>query len=88
MINEDLVVIPTYNEATNVRTLVRHVLDHQPFPVLIVDDDSPDGTGRIADRLATENPARVSVLHRGSKDGLVAAYRDGLSRVSLCARGE
>jgi dolichol-phosphate mannosyltransferase len=79
-LNEDLVVIPTYNEATNVRTLVRDVLDHELFSVLIVDDNSPDGTGRIADRLATENPERVSVLHRGSKDGLGAAYRAGFSR--------
>jgi dolichol-phosphate mannosyltransferase len=80
MITEDLVVVPTYNEATNLRTLTHQVLAHQPFSLLIVDDGSPDGTGRIADRLATENPGRVSVLHRESKDGLGAAYRAGFSR--------
>jgi dolichol-phosphate mannosyltransferase len=80
MTNDDLVVVPTYNEAANVRTLVHHVLDHEPFSVLIVDDGSPDGTGRIADRLSAENPGRVSVLHRRGKEGLGAAYRAGFSQ--------
>lgn len=75
----DLVVVPTYNEADNLETLVRAVLDQGPGPfgVLVVDDGSPDGTGQIAHRLATSNPGRVSVLHRAGKDGLGSAYRAG-----------
>jgi len=80
MTSDDLVVVPTYNEATNIRTLVHQVIEHDPFSVLIVDDGSPDGTGRIADRLATEHPGRVAVLHRESKDGLGAAYRAGFGQ--------
>jgi dolichol-phosphate mannosyltransferase len=75
-----LVMTLLFAHATNVRTLIHQLLDQQPFSVLVVDDGSPDGTARIADRLATENPGRVSVLHRGSKDGLGAAYRAGFSR--------
>lgn len=80
MTSDDLVVVPTYNEATNIRTLVHQVIEQEPFSVLIVDDGSPDGTGRIADRLADEFPRKVAVLHRQSKDGLGAAYRAGFSQ--------
>lgn len=73
----DLVVVPTYNEAANIEPLVQSVLAQGPFGVLVVDDSSPDGTGRIAYRLATSNPGRVSVLHRAQKDGLGSAYRAG-----------
>jgi dolichol-phosphate mannosyltransferase len=72
-----LVVTPTYNEADNLETFVRSVHDVLPEAhVLIVDDGSPDGTGRIADRMAGQDP-RVRVLHRGAKLGIGSAYIDG-----------
>ena len=70
-----LVVIPTYNERDCVTPITQAVLDAAPGAhVLIVDDNSPDGTGAIADALAAANP-RVRVLHREGKQGLGAAYR-------------
>jgi len=76
---EVLVLIPTYNEAENVRAITRAVLDQGPrFGVLIIDDNSPDGTGRIADELAAEEKGRVAVLHRAKKEGLGPAYVTGL----------
>jgi dolichol-phosphate mannosyltransferase len=72
-----IVIIPTYNEADNVRRIVERVLGAVPdLEVLIADDNSPDGTGRIADRLAAANE-RVHVLHRPAKQGLGAAYIAG-----------
>ncbi len=70
-----LVCIPTYDERDTVETVVRGVLAATPrSDVLVVDDASPDGTGRIAQRLADEEP-RVHVLHRPVKGGLGRAYR-------------
>ena len=75
-----IVVVPTYNEAENLPLLVPKVLEQDPrLEVLVVDDDSPDGTGKIATELADEE-ARVHVLHRERKEGLGAAYRAGLAR--------
>jgi dolichol-phosphate mannosyltransferase len=72
-----VVVIPTYNERENLASLVRQLLRCQPnLDVLVVDDNSPDGTGAIADGLAAEEP-RVAVLHRRAKDGLGSAYVAG-----------
>jgi len=72
-----LVVIPTYNEAPNVLNVVPQVLAQDPrLEVLVVDDNSPDGTGRMADELAAKNP-RVHVLHREGKLGLGTAYIRG-----------
>jgi dolichol-phosphate mannosyltransferase len=72
-----LVIIPTYNEATNVAQLVPRVLaQDQRLEVLIVDDNSPDGTGAIADGLATADH-HVHVLHREGKQGLGTAYVAG-----------
>jgi dolichol-phosphate mannosyltransferase len=72
-----LVIIPTYNEATNLPLIVPQVLNQDPsLEVLVVDDNSPDGTGRIADELASREP-RVHVLHRPGKQGLGRAYRAG-----------
>jgi dolichol-phosphate mannosyltransferase len=76
---DDLVIVPTYNEAENIESLVRRILERGPFSILIVDDRSPDGTGRLANALAHENHGRVAVLHRESKDGLGSAYRAGLA---------
>ena len=73
------VVIPTYNEAENVRPMVEALLalDILALDVLIVDDESPDGTGQIADELAVQHPGRVHVLHRTGPRGLGLAYVDG-----------
>ncbi len=71
-----LVVIPTYNERENIAMIVERVRVAVPeASVLIVDDSSPDGTGRIADELAATDAA-VQVLHRTEKNGLGAAYLD------------
>ena len=73
-----IAVIPTYNEAENLGLLVPLVLEQDPrIEVLVVDDASPDGTGEIADELASETQ-RVHVLHRARKEGLGGAYRAGL----------
>lgn len=75
-----LVVTPTYNERENLPTLVRQVLDLGPsYSMLVVDDASPDGTGAVADALATEFPGRVHVMHRTGKRGLGRSYVDALS---------
>jgi len=72
-----LVVIPTYNEAPNVLNIVPQVLSQDPrLDVLVVDDNSPDGTGQMADELSAKNP-RVHVLHREGKLGLGTAYIRG-----------
>jgi len=71
------VIVPTYNEADNVRPITAAVLDAVPgATVLVVDDGSPDGTGRIADELAAADP-RIRVRHRTAKQGLGRAYLDG-----------
>lgn len=73
-----LVIIPTYNERENVGPIVGRVRASVPsVEVLVVDDNSPDGTGEIADALAATD-ANVHVLHRAGKDGLGAAYREGM----------
>lgn len=77
------VILPTYNEAENLERIVGAVLEQLPESrrVLIVDDNSPDGTGRIADRLA-EADESIAVLHRERKEGLGPAYLAGF-RVAL-----
>jgi dolichol-phosphate mannosyltransferase len=77
--SDDLVIIPTYNEAENLTPTVEEVLRQGDFDVLVVDDDSPDGTGAIADKLASRHPHRVRVLHRPGKEGLGAAYREAFA---------
>lgn len=72
-----LVVVPTYNEKENIEAFTEAVFTHLPSAhILIVDDNSPDGTGAIADRLAETNPA-IFVLHRTQKEGLGRAYVAG-----------
>jgi dolichol-phosphate mannosyltransferase len=79
-----VMVIPTYNEADNLAWIVGRLREAQPgVDVLVVDDGSPDGTGRIADELAAADP-QVKVVHRTQKAGLGAAYRAGF-RVALDA---
>jgi dolichol-phosphate mannosyltransferase len=76
-----MVVIPTYNECENIERIVTDVLALPCAPrVLIVDDNSPDGTGQIADKLAARHPGCVDVLHRASKDGLGRAYVAGFQK--------
>ncbi len=72
-----LVVMPTYNEALSLAETVRNLFANvSSIDLLIVDDASPDGSGRIADELASSDP-RISVLHRKAKGGLGAAYVAG-----------
>jgi dolichol-phosphate mannosyltransferase len=72
-----LVIIPTYNEAENIRTIVGRVRSAVPEAhVLVADDNSPDGTGKLADELAAEDD-HVHVMHRKGKEGLGAAYLAG-----------
>ena len=72
-----IVIVPTYNERDNLPVLVQKLM-HLPalVEVLVVDDNSPDGTGKIADELVAKNP-RVHVLHRAGKEGLGRAYIAG-----------
>lgn len=74
------VVIPTYNEAHNLPPLVEAIrkLPHD-FHLIIVDDNSPDGSGRLAEELAKAHPQRMTVLHRPAKLGLGSAYRLGFA---------
>lgn len=74
-----LIIIPTYNERENLPVLVRDILAHPGYRVMVVDDQSPDGTGQIADELAAKNPGRVEVLHRTGKRGLGRSYIDALT---------
>jgi dolichol-phosphate mannosyltransferase len=81
------VIVPTYNEAENVRTISAGILESLPgATVLIVDDGSPDGTGQIADELAAADP-RIRVRHRPDKQGLGRAYLDGFG-VALAGGAE
>jgi dolichol-phosphate mannosyltransferase len=79
------VVTPTYNERETLPRLADRVLALGPeYALLVVDDDSPDGTGKIADGIAAANPGRVSVLHRAGKEGIGPAYIAGF-RAALAA---
>ena len=72
-----LIIIPTYNEFDNLRPLLQEIFSFAPAAdVLIVDDNSPDGTGKLADQIHVENP-QVNVLHRAGKLGLGTAYIAG-----------
>jgi dolichol-phosphate mannosyltransferase len=74
-----LVIMPTYNEAQSISEIVRNLVNTvSEIDLLIVDDNSPDGTGKIADEIAAANP-RVSVLHRTEKSGLGPAYLAGFA---------
>lgn len=74
-----LVILPTYNERDNLAQLVRDILAHG-YSLMVVDDQSPDGTGQIADELAREFPGRVHVVHRTGKRGLGRSYVEGISK--------
>jgi dolichol-phosphate mannosyltransferase len=74
-----LIIVPTYNEAENVRGIAERLLEALPAAdVLFVDDNSPDGTGALIDEMAAAN-ARVHVMHRAGKLGLGTAYVEGFA---------
>jgi dolichol-phosphate mannosyltransferase len=74
-----LIIVPTYNEAENVRGIAERLLEALPVAdVLFVDDNSPDGTGEIQDEIAAANP-RCHVMHRAGKLGLGTAYVEGFA---------
>lgn len=75
-----LVITPTYNERDNLPRLVAGVLSHPRYRIMVVDDNSPDGTGAVADALALQHPGRVEVVHRTGPRGLGLSYLDGLRR--------
>ena len=78
-----VICLPTYNEATNIEYTITEILKRLPYcQIFIIDDNSPDGTGSIADRLAKATP-NIRVIHRPEKQGLGVAYRHGF-RVALC----
>jgi len=75
--NPTLIILPTYNERENLPRMAAKLLSLPvPVDVLVVDDDSPDGTGKIADELAAQHP-QIQVLHRTEKNGLGRAYIAG-----------
>jgi len=77
-----IAVVPTYNERANLTELVEKI--HQAakgLHILIVDDNSPDGTGALADELSQKHPGQIFVLHREKKEGLGKAYVDGFNEV-------
>lgn len=74
-----LVIVPTFNERDNLPLLMTGLLAHANVSVLVVDDQSPDGTGGVADDFAGRYRGRVEVLHRAVKPGLGRSYVDGIA---------
>ena len=72
-----LVLVPTYNERENLPILVKDILGVPGTEVMVLDDQSPDGTGAVADALAAQYPGRVRVLHRTGPRGLGVSYLEG-----------
>ena len=75
-----LVIVPTYNERDSLPVLVRGLMQHPNLRVTVVDDQSPDGTGDLADALAREHAGRIDVLHRTSRRGLGCSCVDGFKK--------
>jgi len=76
-----LVVVPTYNERDNLPLLATALMQYPNVSLLVVDDESPDGTGAVADALARQYPERIEVLHRKTHRGLGRSYIDGIASV-------
>lgn len=74
---KSLIILPTYNEIENLRPLAEEILECGPYDILVVDDNSPDGTGHLADQLSEQHKGRVHALHRKQKEGLGRAYVEG-----------
>ena len=75
-----LVIVPTYNERANIPVLVAGLMQHEQVRVLIVDDNSPDGTGALAEELGRTYNGRVSVLHRTTNRGFGRSYIAGMKQ--------
>ena len=76
-----VVIVPTFNERDSLPILAAALMQYPNVSLLVVDDDSPDGTGAIADGLARDYPGRIEVLHRTERPGLGRSYIDGIRRV-------
>jgi dolichol-phosphate mannosyltransferase len=82
------IVLPTYNEAENLPKLVSALLSLPlDISVIVVDDNSPDSTGEIADQLCGHHPGKVDVLHRAGKQGLRSAYMEGFQKALVSGAG-
>ena len=79
-IGQALVIVPTYNERENLPVLVEALMQHPNVRVMVVDDQSPDGTGVLADDLARKHSGRVEVMHRTGVRGLGRSYIDGIAQ--------
>jgi dolichol-phosphate mannosyltransferase len=80
-----LIVLPTYNEQENISAIIESIHRQAPCShVLVVDDDSPDGTGALADELSKHHPEKIFVLHRSRKSGLGRAYVAGFKFALAC----
>ena len=76
---ENLVIIPTYNEKENIEKIIRYVFNlPMEFHILVIEDNSPDGTADIVKRLMQEFPNRLFIVERKGKLGLGTAYLDGM----------
>jgi dolichol-phosphate mannosyltransferase len=73
-----LVIVPTYNECENLPELAGRLMAFPNVSLLVVDDNSPDGTGAVADALARDYPGRIEVMHRTANRGLGRSYIDGI----------
>jgi dolichol-phosphate mannosyltransferase len=76
------VVVATYNERENLPELVTEILKNPGYRIIVVDDNSPDGTGKVADALASDFPGRLTVIHRTGPRGLGRSLIEGLKRAS------
>ena len=88
--NNTLIIIPTYNEKENLELLITAIKEKVEVDILVVDDNSPDGTGKIADELSQKDEA-IHVLHRTKKEGLgrayIAGFHWGLDSANIYAVG-
>jgi dolichol-phosphate mannosyltransferase len=73
-----LVIVPTFNERDNLPVLAKALMAYPEVSLLVVDDQSPDGTGALADELARAYPGRIEVMHRTGRRGLGRSYVDGI----------
>lgn len=76
-----LVIVPTFNERDNLPVLTKALMELPEVTMLVVDDQSPDGTGALADALAAQHPGRITVMHRTARPGLGRSYIDGIRSV-------